>query len=1033
MRSTLTLLLLFCTVAGIQAAGQVFVVPPQYATGIGANAVAFGDFNGDGKPDLVVSNNCPASGCGGSPPSTVSILLGNGDGTFQTHVDYPVGTPAGVAVGDCKQDLAVANGNSVAVLLGNGDGTFQAAVDYGTAGGTTAVAVGDFNGDSKLDLVVTNSTNSSVSIFLNSGNGTFPTRKDYATGLDPVSVTVGDFNGDSKLDLAVVNECTNSSNCDVSPGSVSILLGNGDGTFQTHVDYGVGFLPVSVVAADLNGDGFLDLAVANSGGSGAPSPGSISVLLGNGNGTFQAQQVYVAGNGPSSVVVGDFNGDGQLDFAVTNSTDETVGVYLNQGHGIFAQPTVFYGAGGGAGPAVPADLNGDKNLDLAVLCGGVCVLLGKGNGSFSPTSLSYPSGSGPDAVAMADLNGDSKNDIAVANFNDNDVSVFIGNGDGTLQPAVNYSTGNGPSSVAIGDLRGDGKLDLVVANQAGNTVSVLLNNGNGTFQTHVDYPTATGPLSVAIGDFNEDGKLDLVVACASNVSLLLGNGDGTFQTHVDYGPSGVAVATGDFNGDGLLDFAVVGGSSLTIFLNKSGGSFSSTTIPLTGLGESASHAKAGRKPPFISTGFEAIVVADFNGDGKLDLAVSGFEGTVVIAPLEVLLGNGDGTFQSPIVASANGVSMAVGDFNGDGILDIALGDVGYVGLSLGNGDGTFRSPSSYPTGSSLFGGVVATGDLNGDNKPDLAVANGTNGSPGTGSNTLTILLNNAGTASSFKLAGSPASQTVSAGNSTTFTVTATSANGFNSSVSLTCSGEPSGSTCTVNPASVVPTVSGATATVTVTTGASAPVGIYTLAITGTSGSEQFSVRPTLTVKPEPPDFTVSAPSSLTPSSVMPGQSATATVTVDPTGGFTGTVALSCSVSPASAPAPTCSFNPAKVAVTGSGSATSTLTVSTTGPTAVLVRPSLRRGGLPIYAMVFPMIGLALVGIGFAPGFEKARQLLGFAICCLLVGGLVFLVACGSGSSSSHGSGGTPAGSYTVNITASSGSTQHTTSAMLTVQ
>lgn len=1036
MRARLPFVASFCLLAGIQAAAQtgIFVVPPQYATGIGPLAVAVGDFNGDGKPDLAVSNNCPASGCGNSP-STVSILLGNGDGTFRPHVDYPVGTPTGVAVddfnGDGKLDLAVANGDSVAILLGNGDGTFQAAVDYGTAGGTSAVAVGDFNGDGKPDLVVSNSSDNSVSIFLNSGSGTFPTRKDYATGAYPTDVVVGDFNGDGKLDLAT-SECGNIPNC--AGGSASILLGNGDGTFQAHVDYTVGGYPLALTVADLNGDGFLDLAVANSNSTSGAAPGSVSVLFGNGDGTFQAQQVYPAGLWTSSVVVGDFNGDGQLDFVATNEYDETVGVYLNQGHGSFSQPTVFYGAGGFAMAAVASDFNGDQKLDLAVLCengtvDGACMLLGTGNGSFSPTNLSYPTGSGPDAVAIADLNGDSKNDIAVTNFNDNDVSVFIGNGDGTFQPRVNYNSGTGPSSVAIADLNGDGKPDLAVANQTANTVSVLLNNGNGTFQNHADFPTANGPSSVAIGDLNGDGKLDLAVACGNNVSLLFGNGDGTFQGHIDYGAGAASIILEDFNGDGKLDFAVVDFTGVTVFINQGGGNFGAKVISLSVGEESSPRSKAGQKPPMITNDYTAIVAGDFNGDGKIDLAVSGGYGLDNVAPLVVLLGNGDGAFQAPIAASGyQGSSIAVGDFNDDGLLDVAL--VPGLYLLLGNGDGTFGSPSRYPTGGTSFttGMTVATGDLNGDGKPDLAVANGS--AFGATSNTLTLLLN-AGVPS-FKLAVSPVSQTVNAGNSTTFTVTATTTNGFSGTVAITCP-LPFAGTCTPSPASIVPTASGATSTLTVAPSVSAKVGNYLLTMTGTSGNEQFSVRPTLIVRPAQPAFSVSAPSSATPSSVTAGQSATATVTAASSGGFTGTVTFSCTVTPAPAMAPTCSLSPAQVTLTSGGQATSTVTVKTTAATTAVIRPTSDRSFGPIYAIVFPIFGAALVGVGFTSGRRKRKRLLGVAICSVLFAGLILQMACGGNSGGGTSTPGTPAGNYTVTVTGSSGSTQHTSAVTLTVQ
>jgi hypothetical protein len=1014
MRARLCFVVGFCLLAGIQTVAQtgVFVEPPQYPLGSYSPAVALGDFNGDSKPDLAVA----------SSNGTVGILLGNGDGTFRAEIDYAVNqNPSSLAVGDFngdgKLDLAVTNSGSdtISVLFGNGDGTFQAKVDYATALGPSSVAVGDFNGDGKLDLVVANNQDNSVSIFLNSGTGTFPGRRDFATGFTPTSVAVGDFNGDQKLDVAVA-DCGNNGDCYNTNGVVSVLLGNGDGTLQAAVNYAAGVGPVQVVAEDLNGDGILDLATANQPGPAQDLHGSASVLLGNGDGTFQLQQQYAAGLSPSSIVVADFNGDGQMDFGVISAAQEVVGIYLNQGGGVFSLPTLLYGAGG-ATAAVTADFNQDHNADIAVTGGStlfgtnfVSVLLGNGEGAFPSTPVNYPTGDNPSSAAIADLNHDGKNDVVVANEYDADIGVYLGNGDGTLQTPVTYATGGDPSWVTVADLNGDGSPDIVTAN---GSLSVLLNYGNGTFQTHVDYATIGEASFVAIGDVNGDGKPDLIATCPSSnaISILLGNGNGTFQLHTDFGVGGpTSVALGDFNGDGKLDLAVsnIGSNgqspAVTVLLGNADGTFSESSFPLMVSG--------------------AIAAADLNGDGKIDLVVTGPGDTAV------LLGIGDGRFQAPTYATQTyAKTLVLGDFNNDGNLDIALGELYDVGLLLGNGDGTFRRAMRYATAG---GGAVAAGDLNGDGSLDVAVAN--NDVSPFSSSLLTILLNTGQKASSFKLAASPASQTVNAGDPTTFTVTATTANGFTGTVAIRCP-LPFAGTCTANPASIVPTSSGASSTVTVTPSVFTVVGNYKLTMIGTSGSEQFGVHPTLTVKPAQPSFSVSVPTSTTPSSVTAGQSATATVTAVSSGGFTGTVTFSCKVTPSPSLPPTCSLSPAQATLTSGGQATSTLTVTTTSATAVLIRPNIDHSFGPIYAMVFPIFGVALVGMGFSSGGRKRKKLLGVAIGSVLFAALVLQVACGGNSGGGGGTStpGTPAGNYTVTVTGSSGSTQHTTAVTLTVR
>jgi uncharacterized protein (DUF2141 family) len=375
-----------------------------------ARSVAVADVNGDGKLDLLVANLC--------------------------HVNQ-----------DCSS-------GSVGVLLGNGDGTFQQAVSYYSGGyeinGQTAaaVAVADVNDDSKPDLIVTNSCiNSSncdgnVGVLLGNGDGTFQIAVTYSSGAaDATSVAVADVNGDGKLDLVVGNLCTSKAGCD-GTSKVGVLLGNGDGTFRTAVTYDPGgYETGSVALGDLNGDGKLDIVVADACFNGLCGTGNVGVLLGNGDGTFRSVVVYNPGGSPSSVALADVNGDGNLDVVVANLTT-------------------------------------------------VAVLLGNGDGTLQPAVTYSSGGTVSDWVAVADVNGDSKPDVLVANLLDGTVGVLLGNGDGTFQPVRTYNPGGSASSVAVADVNEDGKPDLLVTNECANgncgkgTVGVLINTSVG--------PTTTG-------------------------------------------------------------------------------------------------------------------------------------------------------------------------------------------------------------------------------------------------------------------------------------------------------------------------------------------------------------------------------------------------------------------------------------------------------------------------------------------------------------------------------------------------------------
>jgi FG-GAP-like repeat len=696
-----------CLLVPVSAMASGFPTPlPKFPVGPLPAGVAVGDFNSDDKLDLVFVHQA----CDTQPSSTITVVLGRGNGTFRAPVTSSAPFCAAAAGpvfvgdfnGDHKLDIAFSGGNGFCVSLGRGDGTFGSTVNYPDPG-PGPIGVGDLNGDGKLDVVFSGSD-----FFLGRGNGIFRLVKSTLP-LD-FACSLADINGDGKLDLI---------------GSAAIELGIGNAMFGVAVSIpnSTGICPA---IADFNGDGKLDLAI--------PAPVGVALLFGNGDGTFQSPVTFNVGIlmnlGSGSLLAADFNGDGKPDLFIKQN--QYVGtILLNTGKGRFSGASAASYQFSELTDYFLGDFNGDGRTDV------VSVGFGFGSQFFSRIALASPNGTlplprtyfahgtGEDtlSVTAGDFNGDGKLDLAVVAPNlggsnmAGELSVLLGKGSGIFGHALAGISGGASSSfVTAADLNKDGKMDVVVASS--NVVSVRLGLGNGIFQKAINYP-AQGATSIAIADFNGDGIPDLAVNSVNFAGtlpgqVLLGNGDGTFRTSPTLLPGARSLATADFNHDGKQDLAIGTSSGVGIMLGDGDGNFQPMLILRKGQGGS-------------------LVVADFNNDGVPDVAGVGAN-TSGQGVVSVYLGDGKGisAAKKAVIAAQGVLAAASADFNADGNADLAVTTYGgIVGLLRGKGTGYFKTAIFYPEG--LADGIVAA-DLDGNGTPDLAVTTSIG-------NSVTVLLN----------------------------------------------------------------------------------------------------------------------------------------------------------------------------------------------------------------------------------------------------------------------------------------------------
>jgi len=662
----------------------------DYAMSSGVLNVTIADVNGDGRPDVIAT-------CFNT--NQVAVLLGTGGGRFAPAVNYAVPSgPAGVVVvdlnGDGHPDLVVTcqSAGSLATLYGDGNGGFAPPRSYVVGSLPSAIAVGDFNEDGHPDVAVTLQGPGQVAVLLGNGDGssTWASQLNYTTGSTSTGVAVGDFDGDGHLDLAVANHLGN---------SVTLLHGDGTGAFGTPATLPV-TAPYSVAAADLNGDGILDLVCASNTGN------TVSVWLGPVSGA--ATSSYAIGGSLGAVAVGGLEGGvSHVDIIVADIGGNSAAVLNGAGNGTFGAPVLFATGAGADGVAV-ADVNGDGVLDIVTgnaSAATVTVLLGNNPGLGSATQ--YALNPYPVPVVLADVNHDGNLDAIVGNTGSTQLSVLLGDGAGGLGPRTDFTCGGGVFGVAVADFNGDGNLDVATPDGGFNTLSVLMGNGAGSFGTKTDYPTGAFPCAIVSVDLNHDGHPDLVVAdtTSNTVSILINSGTGTFgaKTDVATGLAPNSIATGDFNGDGNPDIVVTNGrsNSVSVLLgNGTGGLGANTDFP------------TGIRPV-------SVAVGDVNGDGKLDLVVANKNSSTV----SVLLGNGSGGFAAKVDYPTRGYTqvVAIHDMNGDGLPDLVVGDLGVappLSILPGTGNGSFGSANVVSTSvGDAFGLAIA--DLNGDGRPDI--------------------------------------------------------------------------------------------------------------------------------------------------------------------------------------------------------------------------------------------------------------------------------------------------------------------------
>jgi hypothetical protein len=743
---------------------QSFKAAPLLNTAHDVSDFVSADFNRDGKPDLAFIDSS----------NTLNVWLGTGNGSFTTGQTIPInlggvnasrtpvqGNASNILTADInhdgKPDLVVASewvlsGKCAAAsgftlpdspysctfssviqidaFLSNGDGTFQAAkttsVDqsYSIQGpldiagdgfpATGGAALADFNGDGNLDIAIPDPHSGALIVLKGDGTGAFskypncilqlPGSMAYGPGLAIAASTRKNGHQDLIILTQVqdFNQPFNTGSVSI-PGQIQIYLGNGDGTFEPPTV--LNSSATSLLVTDINGDGYPDLVTTQ-------ADYGVQIFAGNGDGTFTAQSEIPSTNGAHMWVAGvaDYNSDGNQDIALIG--EDGISILLGQGGLNFAAP-VAYPVGG-----LVRDLGTSLMLGNTV---GHSLLPLETYGLLNPT-------------IYADFNGDGRKDFLVRGGDG--ITLLLGNGDGTFQSDYAFEVNHFSAGLATADFNKDGNVDIAAAVGPEST-RILLGNGDGTMNVGPDPAPGIANTSsdgvLATGDFSSNGFAG-VAGFEGGAWVQYGDGTGNLGvpfTVPDSSASFCCGASGDFNNDGLSDLALVSVDNAYFLTNQGGGVFSVFTAPLP-------DPYPPTVPPEYSFLHRAISLGDFNGDGFVDAAIATLDSSTGVESVQILLGNGDGTFalgqqitpvatfpelilSAPIPTPMSFFTPTIADVNGDGILDIAEPNAGSVQILYGNGDGTFQAPVTFIAPSQNFT-LAAVADFNFDGIPDIALS-----------------------------------------------------------------------------------------------------------------------------------------------------------------------------------------------------------------------------------------------------------------------------------------------------------------------